>query len=152
MLITPLNHLKYFPLAKRRREYDLDHFRDNFYIRSNHQLEQFGLYATQSIDQPWQTIIAPNKETDLENFALFNRWLVVEERHNGLVNIRQIDWQTKQQKIVQFDEAVYSAWIDYNPEPDSETLRYGYSSLTTPISVMQINMLTGQRATTSQWI
>lgn len=142
---NPAESLKIFSPRQTGREYDLDHFRDNFYIRSNHQLEQFGLYATQSIDQPWQTIIAPNKETDLENFALFNRWLVVEERHNGLVNIRQIDWQTKQQKIVQFDEAVYSAWIDYNPEPDSETLRYGYSSLTTPISVMQINMLTGQR-------
>lgn len=90
-------------------------------------------------------MIAPNKEIDLENFALFNRWLVVEERHNGLVNLRQIDWQTKQQKMVEFDEPVYSAWIGYNPEPDSETLRYGYSSLTTPISVMQINMLTGQR-------
>ncbi|RXK34374.1 hypothetical protein BBD39_05195 [Arsenophonus endosymbiont of Bemisia tabaci Asia II 3] len=78
--------------------------------------------------------------------------MVVAERHNDLVNIRQIDWQTKQQQIVQFDKAVYSAWIDYNPEPDSKTLRYGYSSLTTPISVMQINMLTGQRELLKQQV
>ncbi|MGP1925084.1 MAG: S9 family peptidase [Arsenophonus sp. NEOnobi-MAG3] len=142
---NPTEALKVFSPRQIGREYELDHFRDNFYIRSNHQLEQFGLYATQSIDQPWQTIIAPNKDTDLENFAFFNCYLVVEERHNGLVNIRQIDWQTKQQKMLKFDESVYSAWIDYNPEFDSETLRYGYSSLTTPISVMQVNMRTGQR-------
>ncbi len=73
---NPAESLKIFSPRQTGREYDLDHFRDNFYIRSNHQLEQFGLYATQSIDQPWQTIIAPNKETDLENFALFNRWLL----------------------------------------------------------------------------
>lgn len=142
---NPTEALTVFSPRQTGREYDLDHFRDNFYIRSNHQSEQFGLYTTQSIEQPWQTVITPNKETDLENFALFNRWLVVEERRNGLVNLRQIDWQTKQQIMVPFDEPVYSAWIDYNPEPDSETLRYGYSSLTTPISVMQINMQTGQR-------
>ncbi|MGP1958555.1 MAG: S9 family peptidase [Arsenophonus sp. NC-CH8-MAG3] len=142
---NPTEALKVFSSRQTGREYDLDHFRDNFYIRSNHQLEQFGLYSTQSIDQPWQTIITPNKDIDLESFVFFNRWLVVEERHNGLINIRQIDWQTKQERLVQFDEPVYSAWIDYNPEPNSETLRYGYSSLTTPISIMQINMRTGQR-------
>ncbi|MFP3029239.1 MAG: S9 family peptidase [Arsenophonus sp.] len=148
-LIDANNHteeLKVFSPRQIGREYYLDHFRDSFYIRSNHQLEQFGLYATQSIDdQPWQIIVAPNKDTDLENFAFFNCCLVVEERHNGLVNIRHIDWQTKEQKMLQFNELVYSAWIDYNPEFDSETLRYGYSSLTTPISIMQINMRTGQR-------
>ncbi len=142
---NPTKALKVFSSRQTGREYDLDHFRDNFYIRSNHQLEQFGLYATQSIDEPWKTIITPNKDIDLENFVFFNRWLVVEERHNGLINIRQIDWQTKQERLVQFDESVYSAWIDHNPEPNSETLRYGYSSLTTPISIMQINMRTGQR-------
>ncbi|MGP1927523.1 MAG: S9 family peptidase [Arsenophonus sp. NC-LC2-MAG3] len=142
---NPTEELKVFSSRQTGREYDLDHFRDNFYIRSNHQLEQFGLYATQSIDEPWKTIITPNKDIDLENFVFFNRWLVVEERHNGLINIRQIDWQTKQERLVQFDESAYSAWIDHNPEPNSETLRYGYSSLTTPISVMQINMRTGER-------
>ncbi|MGP1954637.1 MAG: prolyl oligopeptidase family serine peptidase, partial [Arsenophonus sp. NC-QC1-MAG3] len=142
---NPTEALKVFSSRQTGREYDLDHFRDNFYIRSNHQLEQFGLYATQSIDEPWETIITPNKDIDLENFVFFNGWLVVEERHNGLINIRQIDWQTKQERLVQFDEPVYSAWIDHNPEPNSDTLRYGYSSLTTPISVMQINMRTGQR-------
>lgn len=140
----PTEVLKIFSPRQRQHEYYLDHFRDNFYIRSNHQLEQFGLYSTQSIDQPWQTIIEPNKNIDLENFSLFNHWLVVEERYNGLINIRQINWQTKQEKVVKFNEPVYSAWISCNQEVDNEILRYGYSSLTTPMSVMQINMLTGE--------
>ncbi|HGJ5877130.1 MAG TPA: hypothetical protein ACHBX0_13175 [Arsenophonus sp.] len=70
---------------------------------------------------------------------------VVEEHQNGLVNIRQIDWQTNQQKTI-----IYTAWIGYNPESDSQTLRYGYLSLTTLISVLQINMLTGQRESLKQ--
>lgn len=134
--------LKIFSPRQLGHEYELDHFHNYFYIRSNHQSEKFGLYSTRSSDHPWQTVIEPNKNIDLENFVTFNRWLVIEERHNGLVNIRQIDWKTKQQKNIKFNEPVYSAWIGYNPEADSETLRYGYSSLTTPISIMQINMLT----------
>ncbi|XZQ55262.1 MAG: S9 family peptidase [Arsenophonus sp.] len=133
---------KIFLARQDGHEYELDHFHDHFYIRSNYQSKQFGLYVTQSIEKPWKTIILPNKDIDLEHFYIFNKYLVIEERHNGLVNIRQINWKTKQQNNIQFDESIYSAWIGYNPEPNSDILRYGYSSLITPISVMQINMLT----------
>ncbi|MGP1939509.1 MAG: S9 family peptidase [Arsenophonus sp. ET-DL9-MAG3] len=137
--------LKIFSVRQTGHEYELDHFRNHFYIRSNHQAECFGLYTTKSIEQPWKTVISPNKNIDLEHFSLFNCCLVVEERCNGLINIRQIDWKTKKQNNIQFNESLYSAWIGYNPDPDSKVLRYNYSSLTTPISVMQINMLTQQR-------
>ncbi|MGP1945353.1 MAG: S9 family peptidase [Arsenophonus sp. ER-EMS1-MAG3] len=133
---------KIFLARQAGHEYELDHFHDHFYIRSNYQSKQFGLYVTQSIEKPWKTIILPNKDIDLEHFYTFNKYLVIEERHNGLVNIRQINWKTKQQNNIQFDESIYSAWIGYNPEPNSDILRYGYSSLITPISIMQINMLT----------
>ncbi|MFP3014619.1 MAG: S9 family peptidase [Arsenophonus sp.] len=142
---NPSELLKVFSPRQEKHKYELDHFNNCFYIRSNHQSEQFGLYYTESIEKSWKTIIPPNKDIYLERFIIFNRWLVVEERRNGLINIRQIELETKQQSNVKFDEEVYSAWIGYNPEIDSETLRYGYSSLITPISIMQINMLTHKR-------
>ncbi|MBD1227232.1 S9 family peptidase [Xenorhabdus griffiniae] len=141
----PQSEPQVFSARQAEREYDLDHFRGQFYIRSNHENPLFGLYRTDSINSPWETVIAPQENTDLENFALFNDWLVVQERTKGLSSIRQIDWKTHQEKRVQFDDPAYMASLGYNPEPDTPVLRYSYSSMTTPSSVFQWNMQTDER-------
>lgn len=106
----------------------------------------FGLYITSHDGKSdWETLVAPRDDVDLEDFELFNQWLVLEERQNGLVNLRQINWQTKAENYVRFDDPAYMAWIDNNPESDTDKLRYGYSSMTTPSSVYEINMQTQER-------
>ncbi|MBG6032309.1 S9 family peptidase [Proteus hauseri] len=142
---APEKPMVIFSERQEGREYDIDHFNGEFYIRSNHESELFGLYKTASIDKPWETVIAPQKEVDLEGFDLFNRWLVVEERKQGLVSLRQIDWKTGQSTHVTFDDPVYMAWLGFNPQADSEELRFGYTSMTTPSSTYQWNMQTHQK-------
>ncbi|WOO48289.1 MULTISPECIES: S9 family peptidase [Enterobacterales] len=142
---APEKPMVIFSARQEGREYDIDHFNGEFYIRSNHESELFGLYKTASIDKPWETVIAPQKEVDLEGFDLFNRWLVVEERKQGLVSLRQIDWKTGQSTYVTFDDPVYMAWLGFNPQADSEELRFGYTSMTTPSSTYQWNMQTHQK-------
>ncbi|MQL46888.1 prolyl oligopeptidase family serine peptidase [Photorhabdus khanii] len=141
----PQAELQVFSPRQEGREYYIDHFRGHFYIRSNHESETYGLYQTDAINTPWKTVIAPQQETDLEDFALFNNGLVVQERTKGLPTIRQINWETDQEKQIKFDDPSYMAWIDYNPEPDTDVVRYGYSSMTTPSSTFQWNMKTGER-------
>lgn len=142
---APEKPMVIFSERQEGREYDIDHFNGEFYIRSNHESELFGLYKTASIDKPWETVIAPQKEVDLEGFDLFNRWLVVEERKQGLVSLRQVDWKTGQSTHVTFDDPVYMAWLGFNPQADSEELRFGYTSMTTPSSTYQWNMQTHQK-------
>lgn len=142
---APEKPMVIFSARQEGREYDIDHFNGEFYIRSNHESELFGLYKTASIDKPWKTVIAPQKDVDLEGFDLFNRWLVVEERKQGLVSLRQIDWKTGQSTNVTFDDPVYMAWLGFNPQADSEELRFGYTSMTTPSSTYQWNMQTHQK-------
>lgn len=48
-------------------------------------------------------------------------------------------------KFCGFDDPAYMAWIGNNPEPDTHKLRYGYSSMTTPSSVYEIDMQTQQK-------
>lgn len=141
----PQNEVKILQPRQTGVEYYPDHFNGKFYIRSNHQHPLFGLYIADNISAPWLSFIAPRDGVDLEDFALFNNWLVVEERQNGLVNIRQISWLTHKENQVSFDDPTYMAWIGNNPEPDTDTLRYGYSSMTTPSSVYEINMLTQEK-------
>ncbi|HEK0316895.1 TPA: S9 family peptidase [Proteus mirabilis] len=142
---APEKPMVVFSPRQEGREYYIDHFKGEFYIRSNHESELYGLYKTASIDAPWQTVIAPQSEVDLESFELFNRWLVLEERKQGLVSLRQIDWKTGQSTNIIFDDPVYMAWLSVNPQADSEELRFGYTSMTTPSSTYQWNMQTKEK-------
>ncbi|MBL0547001.1 S9 family peptidase [Aeromonas jandaei] len=132
-------------------EYSLDHYRGRFYVRSNKDGKNFGLYETKEspVDR-WKPVIAPNPDVLLESYALFKDWLVLEERSKGLTRLRQVNWQSGEQKEIAFDDPAYVTWLAYNPEPDTSALRYGYSSMTTPSSTYELDMATGQRTLLKQ--
>ncbi|WP_341263773.1 S9 family peptidase [Morganella morganii] len=132
------------------REYHVDHLDGQFYIRSDHENELFGLYQTEAPENPWQTLIAPQPDTDLEDFTLFRDWLVLQERHAALPQIRIIHRQSGKETQVGFDDGAYCAWLGLNPEPDSQLLRYGYTSMTTPASVYELDMVSGERTLLKQ--
>lgn len=131
---------------RKDHEYALDHYRGRFYIRSNKDGKNFGLYQSEQADETqWQTLIAPRSEVMLEGFNLFRDWLVVEERQAGLTQLRQIHWQSGEEKRIAFDDPTYVTWLAYNPEPETALLRYGYSSMTTPTTLYELNMDSGER-------
>ena len=132
-------------------EYSLDHYRGRFYVRSNKDGKNFGLYETKEspVDR-WRPVVAPQADVLLEGYALFKQWLVVEERSQGLTRLRQINWQSGEQQEISFDDPAYVTGLSYNPEPDTELLRYGYSSMTTPTSTFELNMANGKRTLLKQ--
>ncbi|EKN3394559.1 TPA: prolyl oligopeptidase family serine peptidase [Yersinia enterocolitica] len=143
-----------FASRRKDHEYGLDHYKQHFYIRSNKDGKNFGLYkiaeagkapADFADESQWLSLIAPRTEVMLEGFSLFRDWLVVEERSEGLTHLRQIHWATREEKSITFDDPTYVTWLAYNPEPETELLRYGYSSMTTPSSMYELNMDTGAR-------
>jgi oligopeptidase B len=140
-----------FVPRRRDHEYALDHYQGRFYIRSNKDGKNFGLYqADQPEEAQWQAVIPPRDIVMLEGFSLFRDWLVVEERSEGLTHLRQIHWQSGEQKEIRFDDPTYVTWLAYNPEPETSLLRYGYSSMTTPASMFEVNMDTGERTLLKQ--
>ncbi|WP_413739388.1 S9 family peptidase [Sodalis sp. RH14] len=135
-----------FLTRRHDHEYSLDHFQGHFYVRSNREGKNFALYRCETGDEKlWQTVIPARDDVVLENFTLFSDWLVVEERHQGLTSLRQIHWQTGEEKGIAFDDPTYVTWLAYNPDPHSAWLRYGYSSMTTPTTLFELNMDTGER-------
>ncbi|QKO13786.1 Protease 2 [Dickeya solani] len=125
-------------------EYIVDHFRDAFYVRSNKDGKTFGFYrAHDASESTWDALIAPRPEQVLEGFSLFDDWYVVEERERGLTYIRYIHWQTEESRQIAFNDPAYVTWLSYNPTPESTQLRYGYSSMTTPMTIYELDMKTG---------
>lgn len=136
---------------RKDHEYSLDHYQHAFYLRSNREGKNFGLYRTHERDeQQWETLIAPRQEVMLEGFTLFTDWLVVEERQRGLTSLRQINRKTREGVGIAFDDPAYVTWLAYNPEPETSRLRYGYSSMTTPDTLFELDMDTGERRVLKQ--
>ncbi|MEA9392984.1 prolyl oligopeptidase family serine peptidase [Acerihabitans sp. TG2] len=135
-----------FSPRRHDHEYSLDHFQGYFYLRSNRDGKNFALYRSETPDEDqWQTLIAAREDVVLENFTPFTHWLVVEERHQGLTSLRQINWESGEEKGIAFDDPTYVTWLAYNPDPATPWLRYGYSSMTTPTTLFELNMATDER-------
>ena len=136
---------------RKDHEYSVDHFQHHFYLRSNREGKNFGLYKTSVRDENrWETLIPARDDVMLESFTLFTDWLVVEERQRGLTSLRQINRKTREVTGIAFDDPAYVTWVAYNPEPDTARLRYGYSSMTTPDTLFELNMDTGERRVLKQ--
>ena len=136
---------------RRDHEYSIDHYNHQFYIRSNRDGKNFGLYRSAWLAEArWQSLIPARDNVVLEDFQLFRHWLVVEERQHGVNTLRQINWESGESFGIAFDDPAYVTWLAYNPSPESDTLRYGYSSMTTPTTLFELNMETGDRRVLKQ--
>lgn len=142
--------LRFLPRRK-DHEYSLDHYQHTFYLRSNREGKNFGLYRTKvRNEKQWEVLIPARDSVMLEGFTLFTDWLVVEERQRGLTSLRQINRKTREVTGIAFDDPAYVTWLAYNPEPETSRLRYGYSSMTTPDTLFELDMDTGERRVIKQ--
>jgi oligopeptidase B len=98
----------------------------------------------------WKEVIPHRDDVLLGGFEIFKDFLVVNERINGLPNLRIMRWDKKGEHYLDFEEETYSAGISYNPEFDTDVLRYRYSSMTTPSSVFDYNMNTKEKTLLKQ--
>jgi oligopeptidase B len=132
-------------------EYHLDHFEGRFFVRSNAGARNFRLLETD--DNPdrwapdhWQELVPHRDNVLIETFELFRDYLVLEERTEGLVRLRIRSWEDGTSHDIEFPEPAYEAYIDANNRiPDSTVLRFGYSSLSTPASDYDYDMVTRTR-------
>lgn len=125
--------------------YDVEHMGDNFYVRTNWQAPNYRLMVTpvgNTAKTAWKDVIPARKDAFVDNFELFRDYLVVNERKEGLRQLRIIRWKDKQEHYLKFDEPAYTATISVNPELDTPVLRYSYTSLTTPASTYDYDMNT----------
>lgn len=125
--------------------YQVDHAGNSFYIRTNKDARNFKIVkATEDKTHvaDWRDMIAHDDKVLIQGFDLFKNFLAISERRNGLTQIKIVDLMNNRSHDLVFDEPVYTAGIGSNPDYFSETLRFNYTSLTTPSSVYDYNMNT----------
>ncbi|MCY3970592.1 MAG: S9 family peptidase [Acidobacteria bacterium] len=138
-----------------RHEYSVDHLGERFFIRTNDEAPNFRLMSTAEEDTgraSWREELAHRDDVLFEGFELFDRFLVLAERRDGLEQLRiePIGGAGFEGHDLDFGEPTYSAGLSVNPEPSSRTLRYAYQSLTTPRSVFDYDPATRERTLRKQ--
>lgn len=150
----PTGEFTVFLPREKGHEYDIVHYKDKFYIRTNWKAENFRLMEVpegKSTDRAaWKEVIAHRPDVYLNNMDVFVNHLVLGERKAGLTNIRVINQKTKADEYLDFGEPAYVSGIGYNPDFNTNILRYGYSSLTTPSSTFDYNMDTKEKVLKKQ--
>lgn len=126
-------------------EYYADHQGEHFYIRTNEQAKNFRLMRA-PVSAPektnWQEVLAHRPAVLLEDVEPFAHHLVLQEREEGLTKLRVMDLRNGQDHYIAFPEPVYTAGLGANPEYETTTIRYHYTSLVTPNSVFDYDMNT----------
>jgi len=117
---------------------------NKFLILTNWKAKNFRLMECpldQTEKEHWKEVIPHRKDVLLEEIEEFKDFLVISERKNGLVQLR-IRPDNGPEHDIDFGEPAYTASVGANPEYNSKTLRYIYTSMTTPVSVYDYNMET----------
>ena len=128
--------------------YDVDHYNDKFYIRTNLDATNFRLMECpldKTSKESWKEVIAHRPEVYLESFTLFKDHLVLSERKEGLMNIRVINQKDNSEHYLSFDEPAYDASLNVNPDFNTNVLRFSYESMITPSSIYDYNMDTKEK-------
>ncbi len=145
----PENDFKILIPRSENHEYDVEPHGKDLYVLTNYNgAENFKIVKTNIQNPNLETaeIIVPhNPNVFIEDFDVFKNYLVVNERKDGLLSLRIIDLKSNKSKFIECDDGAYDIWISDNDEYETDLLRYGYSSLTTPVSYFDYNMKTGEK-------
>ncbi|WP_085297465.1 S9 family peptidase [Cognaticolwellia mytili] len=137
---------------REQHEYHADKMGNYFYIVTNYQAKNFQVMKV-ALDQindinNWQEVVPHRKDVLLEGIELFKNFIVVTEREHGQIRFivhTTVGENSGQQYPLSFDDPCYFACLDDNPEPSSTIARLYYSSLTTPGSLFEFDLATGER-------
>jgi oligopeptidase B len=124
-------------------EYDISHINDTWYIVTNKDgAKNFKLMSTKigkTTKDNWMEVIPHRENVHLLGIQLFNDYLVVSERIDGIRKIRIMPWNGEEHYI-EFNENVYTSYVSVNTEMNTSILRIEYTSLTTPNSTFDYDM------------
>ena len=128
-----------------RHEYDVDHAHGRFYIRTNWQARDFRLMSVEpqhsAEKDRWRVEVPAREGVLLSSFELFRDYLVLGERRGGIPRLRVVPWQDRQSDHeIRFEEPAYASAIGHNPDFESGTLRFHYTSMTTPPSTFDYDL------------
>ncbi len=149
----PMGTVKVFQPRMPEVLYSVTALADRFLIVTNQNAKNFKLMECpfdQTGQEHWKEVIPHRPDVLLEDVDEFKDFLVVSERKNGLIQLAIRNLKDNSEHYLDFGEEAYTAYPSANPEYNTSTLRYGYTSLTTPSSTYDYDMNTHEKTLLKQ--
>ena len=134
-------------------EYSLEHAAGYYYILTNKNALNFNLMRCNESDNSlinWVDVVPHRDNVLIEDIEIFEKFLVVDEKENGLNRLRIMSADGSSDQFLNIEEETYSIYVGTNFGYETDILRYGYNSMTTPASVIDYNMITGEKTLLKQ--
>lgn len=138
----PESSFKIFQPRTKDVLYNVTPLDDKFLILTNWNAKNFRLMECpldKTSKENWKEVIPHRKDVLIENVEEFKDYIVLSERKNGLTDLR-VQKRDGSDYYIEFEEPAYDASVGSNPEYSSKTIRYYYTSLTTPSSVYDYDL------------
>ena len=125
-------------------EYDIEHWNDRFIIRTNAGDAEDYKLVTAPVSDPspanWTDLVPHRPGIFIVGYLVLKNWLIRMERENALPRLVVREMATGEEHVIAFDEEAYSLGFGEMREYDTDTLRFTYSSMTTPSQVFDYDM------------
>ncbi len=126
-------------------EYSIVHYDNKFLVLTNYKAINFRLMEVDADNtniENWKEIIPARDGIMVEEVDIFKDFFVVTERASGLLKFRVFNLKEGTNHYVNFNEDDYYIETSANPEYDTQNFRYRYTSLSTPLTIYDFNMVT----------
>jgi len=144
----PEGEFKLFQPRQKEVLYDVAALDDKFIILTNWNAKNFRLMECR-LDKTgmnnWKEVIPHRQNVLLTGIEEFKNFVVVSERKNGLIQLRIKNLETSNEDYLDFGEPAYAATVGANPEYNTTNLRYNFTSLTTPQSIYDYDMVSKKK-------
>jgi oligopeptidase B len=149
----PAGEFRLVEPRRQRVEYSLDHRGGSFLILTNDEAPNFRLMAA-PVEAPgrgsWRELVPNRDDVRLLDVDAFAGHLALYEQADALRRIRIVDPETGEGDPLAQPETVYTAMQADNREFDAGVLRFLYTSLVTPPTVVDYDVRSGARTVVKQ--
>ena len=145
----PALAFKVFRPRERDFEYYIEHIDGRWIIRTNWNAPNYRLMEARVGEEGdranWKEIVAHREDAFIHTFDVFKDFLAIEERSGAIRKIRIRPWGGGKDFYIASDEPAYATSLGQNAEIDTHIVRYAYNSLTTPETIYDYDIRTGER-------
>ncbi|BCO19694.1 oligopeptidase B [Alteromonas sp. KC3] len=126
------------------QEYSVEKLGNAYFVLTNIDAKNFKVMkapadATDDVSK-WEEVVPHRPDVFVQDIEVMNNHLVVKEKENGMLRLVVHNLTTGEQKVLPTQDPIYGAFFTGNTQIDTNKLRLYYSSLTTPASIIDVNL------------
>ena len=145
---TPNGEFKIIQPREKNHLYYVSHHKNQFYIITNKEALNYKI-TTVDINKiskgKWTDLIPHQPGVLIQNFEIFDNYLVINEKENAQPRIKIINLATQKSHFIKFKEEFYNIGLGYNPDFATDSLQFSYSSFETPLTTFKYHMETKKK-------